>query len=130
MTDLIKAADALAEAVTQWIECDSEVAVDGVISSLQHALTAYRTARKEQGGVKFKPLVWEETPDGYLSKCGYRIYANAGTRSRYALTDPYGSYIVSPQDARLRLNPYTGNELMDKAQAVHEARIKAALEDT
>ncbi len=45
--ELIKAADGLVSAVSAWDECDCEVAVDSVVSSLQHALTFYQTAKAQ-----------------------------------------------------------------------------------
>ncbi|AUQ74795.1 hypothetical protein [Phaeobacter piscinae] len=134
MTDLIKAADALAEEMRlieeeakrtiEWDEEDPIRMLDWFDTKWINALSAYRQARKSAGdGVKVKPLVWEceggwrwkgTPPDGFFTSVAKWVwqapkggFKHAGTKEPFA----------------------TLEEAKAAAQADYEARIKAALED-
>lgn len=135
MTDLIKAADALAEhveAVAEWMRSngyDDSADID--------ALTAYRQARESADGVKVKPLVWE-----YL--CEYGLYCRVVTSiGTYSIHDDEDSascgmfmYLHLTEDGDCTRYAIEWHDYVDPeefqaiAQADYEARIKAALEET
>ncbi|AUQ64393.1 hypothetical protein [Phaeobacter inhibens] len=134
MTDLIKAADALAEEVEIRLENGCEIcngdcsAANPPVQSCPQQrrlqlLTTYRQARESADGVKVKPLVWEceggwrwkgTPPDGFFTSVAKWVwqapkggFKHAGTKEPFA----------------------TLEEAKAAAQADYEARIKAALED-
>ncbi|WP_333846922.1 hypothetical protein [Phaeobacter italicus] len=124
MTDLIKAADALAnrfEMVADDIANCRDVEPNAFAASLL-ALTAYRQARESADGVKVKPLVWRDEGVRYTSGdyaievCGY------GQNGIWHLTF-YGAEIAV-SSAKNSLS-----HLKRKAWNHHVSYIKAALED-
>ncbi|AUR03152.1 hypothetical protein PhaeoP72_01167 [Phaeobacter inhibens] len=142
MTDLIKAADALAEEVD--LERKMKLKFDGtpedpiqtvdpqVVSwsewqkqrvIMHERLTAYRQARESAGGVKVKPLVWHRSHicswngDYHTVPTGYTV--RCADENGWKWSTPLGAfgYCSSPEAAK------------DAAQSHREASIKAALED-
>ncbi|GLO70291.1 hypothetical protein MACH17_18080 [Phaeobacter inhibens] len=147
MTDLIKAADALAECqdakdLLAACKADLEKAVVGrtaqsqlmtihrllgyvetKMSAIHHTLTAYRQAREGADGVKVKPLVWDRSHicswngDYHTVPTGYTV--RCAYENGWKWSTPLGAfgYCSSPEVAKAA------------AQADYERRIKAALED-
>ena len=120
MNNLIKAADELAEAAED---------VDHVNyknDDLLTALTAYRTARSEQGEVKVKPLVWEGCSTSMTAESSFGEYL-------VELDGQCGwGFWVPSQD--IDYDPKGGfHETLDAAkaaaQADYETRIRSALEE-
>lgn len=70
-----------------------------------------------------EPLEWLETTNGFVSPPGYEICTAAGSRGRYVLVDPDGRLIVAPAEALLRLNPYSGSDLMEIANIDHRKQV-------
>jgi hypothetical protein len=119
MTDLIKAADALAEAVNEQLSYMDLCGDKGDLErNMRTTLTAYRQARESADGVKVKPLVWVKPPDwkdcdlcsedGFYEICEGQLLFNPGSE--------VGSIFETLEDAKAA------------AQADYEARIKAALD--
>lgn len=130
MADLIKAADALAEAMDR--QGDNMAFVinnvslpeqwrDKFMMELEQdraQLTAYLQARESADGVKVKPLVWVKPPDwkdcdlcsedGFYEICEGQLLFNPGSE--------VGSLFETLKAAKAA------------AQADYEARIKAALD--
>ncbi|AHD10044.1 hypothetical protein [Phaeobacter gallaeciensis] len=154
MTDLIKAADALAECqdakdLLAACKVDLEKAVVGRtaqsqlmtihrvlgyveenLSVIHHTLTTYRQARESADGVKVKPLVWSEDEEHAM---GYR-------ENSLTLIGPY--WVEDHENSgewRTYFDSFAGDVFISgsdseedakaAAQADYEARIKAALED-
>lgn len=145
MNNLIKAADDLArllegsregELWLEWCEkgtgeFEDYIKGDEGIDEEVNALTAYRTARNEQGEVKVKPLVWE-----CASINGYK-------RGRYAARSAIGSgwaaYIKRVENGweyggKVYLSVLDGIDVaLDaakiQAQSDYETRIRSALEE-
>lgn len=133
MTDLIKAADALAEELENRIENGCEIcngdcgsANPPVQSCPQQRrtklLTAYRQARESADGVKVKPLVWS-----YREYTSTEEYAETTIGCWVVWTAKAEAYYKSPgSDTGIRVRG--GKEAAKAAaQADYEARIKAAL---
>ena len=115
MTDLIKAADALAELLKEetyyYTECDVGY------TEIHDALTAYRQARESEDGVKVKPLDMSERRNGYWgNKDGYQV---AHTRDDLFRVRFHGKVIC--RDIR------GFDRAVEWANKHNEARIKAAL---
>ncbi|MFV1539424.1 hypothetical protein VWZ88_12730 [Phaeobacter sp. JH20_36] len=123
MTDLIKAAVALAEAVKEQLAYMDMCNDKGDLErDMRNALTTFHQARESADGVKVKPLVWEceggwrwkgTPPDGFFASVAKWVwqapkggFKHAGTKELFA----------------------TLEEAKAAAQADYEARIKAALE--
>ena len=136
MTDLIKAADALAEAVNEQLSYMDLCGDKGDLErNMRNALTAYRQARESADGVKVKPLVWE-----YLYE--YGLYCQAvtsiGTYSIHQDEDSAGGamlmYLHLTKDGDCTKYAIEWHDYVDPeefqaiAQADYEARIKAALD--
>ncbi|MFV1538730.1 hypothetical protein [Phaeobacter sp. JH204B] len=132
MTDLIKAADALAEEIIDEIECIISDTHDIDVTDRNYAervfewveesklLTAYLKVRESADGVKVKPLVWDELGDRW----------NTVTSGRIQITQhgchPYWDLSCASPETDGYYNSV--EEAKAAAQADHEARIKAALE--
>jgi hypothetical protein len=121
MTDLIKAADALAEAVNEQLSYMDLCGDKGDLErNMRNALSAYRQARENADGVKVKPLVWRDEGVRYTSGdyeievCGY------GQNGIWHLTF-YGAEIAVSSAKNFL------SHLKRKAWNHHEARIKAAV---
>lgn len=120
MTDLIKAADALAshvESVAEWMRSngyDDSADLD--------ALSVYRQARESADGVKVKPLVWEG--DFAHTSLGGYYHIEHGNEHVLVLKFHTGS---SQTGIAIK---YDIPAIEAAAQADYESRIKAALEET
>ncbi|MFV1694251.1 hypothetical protein VXL39_02205 [Phaeobacter sp. JH20_25] len=135
MTNLIKAADALAEQMRlieeeakrtiEWDEEDPIRMLDWFDTEWINSLTAYRQARESADGVKVKPLVWIEVPaysTWYYAKTEVGEYRCGWDHSR-------GFYFTMVGNDVVGLKFMKGlTEAKAAAQSDYEARIKAALE--
>ncbi|KII14714.1 hypothetical protein [Phaeobacter sp. S60] len=119
MTDLIKAADALAEAVNEQLSYMDLCGDKGDLErNMRNALTAYRQARESADGVKVKPLDMPERRNGYWgNKDGYQV---AHTRDDLFRVRFHGKVIC--RDIR------GFDRAVEWANKHNEARIKAALD--
>lgn len=112
MTDLIKAADALADTADEYAEGNA------TLERLDAALHTYRQARESADGVKVKPLDMPERRNGYWgNKDGYQV---AHTRDELFRVRFCGKVIC--RDIR------GFDRAVEWANKHNEARIKAALD--
>lgn len=108
-SDLMKAADELAEAVESRM--NDLGGYDGRFP-VRKALTAYLTARESAGEVKVKPLVWK---NGHAHGVGHHYFTRNGCLYRGEFSGKTG----------LHCGPAW--ELEEVAQADYETRIRSAL---
>jgi hypothetical protein len=147
MTDLIKAADALAEEdaakiiydamawayedgsgnkCPAWVEHGNSHAQAEARAAASRIFTAYRQARESADGVKVKPLVWEA-----ISDTSFRAKALMFGNVR---VETYGAPWVINWSAPGYCDTLIAGEFdtpeaaKAAAQAYYEARIKAALD--
>ncbi|MCP3653596.1 MAG: hypothetical protein GY766_01675 [Herbaspirillum sp.] len=126
MNNLIKAADELAGAIDDErnMVCQDFGMQQDASLRTDTALTAYRTARNEQGEVKVKPLVWDGLKSGpYVITIHERGIADL---HNYAEPDEDG-YPERMKGGYLTL--VSIDDLKAAAQADYETRIRSALEE-
>ena len=123
MNNLIKAADDLAGAIDDErnMVCQDFGMQQDASLRTDTALTAYRTARNEQGGVKVKPLVWCNKEGSAIRKsiCGF-YQVGFSHWGKWYLTTPLKT--VGDQYHSL-------GSAKRAAQADYETRIRSALEE-
>ena len=121
MTDLIKAADALAEAVNEQLSYRDLCGDKGDLErNMRNALVAYRQARESADGVRVKPLVWEG--DFAHTSLGGYYHIEYGNEHALVLKFHAGS---SQTGIAVK---YDIPAIEAAAQADYESRIKAALD--
>ncbi len=118
---LIEAADEMAKLLSGGSEQNSPV--------VRNALTAYRSARNEQGEAEVKPLVWEYEADFHCEEV-FKSDCFFGTYWSYnPIENMAGFYFEIDEIATVvSTGPYdTMDAAKAAAQADYETRIRSAL---